>query len=106
MAKPSKNIKVQTPKTVDCKQINYPKHLTVQDELSQQVLDRLHQETKGFLLFSVDSDGDVKVYTNFDDSITAIGLIEFAKMWGENCSMMNQDQIMGNIGGDDTFTKT
>lgn len=72
---------------------SYPKILAVQEDVSKQLLDRLAQETKGFLLFSIDGNGDVKINTNFDDSISAIALIEFARMWAENISEANQSQM-------------
>lgn len=67
-------------------------------ELPDSFLRQLEEfSSGGFILIKMGSDGNPEVYMNFDNAITAIGLVRYAKMWSTALDDSNQKNITDSI---------
>jgi hypothetical protein len=68
-------------------------------KLPQSLLSQLNECTRSYILISANDKNEPEVHVNFDNSVEAIGLMQFAKMWADNCEQINTQINLNNIIG-------
>lgn len=67
-------------------------------KLPQAFLKQLNEFSKGgYILIRAGEDGSPEVHVQFDDALTAIGLVRYTKMWSTAVDELNEENIIEGI---------
>jgi len=67
-------------------------------ELPAAFLKQLNEFSRGgYILIRANTNGAPEVYVQFDDMLTAIGMIRYTKMWSTALDELNEENVIENI---------
>jgi hypothetical protein len=70
-------------------------------KLPDSVLKQLNEFSRGgYILIRANPEGNPEVCVQFDDAITAIGLIRYTQMWSTAVDLENENNIIKGIESD------
>ena len=67
-------------------------------EIPEKFLNQINEVSNGgFILFAIAPDGSPRVFSIFDNSINALGLISYAKKWSSVVDDCSEDMIANSL---------